>query len=56
MSDQPSIVFTDVNERQGTFHRRIFLTGGVVAFGFFAMAGRLYCPPHADRYWIAMAR
>ena len=41
MSDQPSIVFTDVNERQGTFHRRIFLTGGVVAFGFFAMAGRL---------------
>ncbi|MDV6332593.1 penicillin-binding protein 2 [Asticcacaulis sp. 201] len=37
----PSIVFTDVNERQGAFHRRIFLMGGVTAFGLFALTGRL---------------
>lgn len=38
---EPSIVFTDVNERQGAFHRRIFILGGVVAFGLFALTGRL---------------
>ena len=37
----PSIVFTDVNERQGTFNRRTFIMGGVVAFGLFALTGRL---------------
>lgn len=36
-----SIFFRDINERQGTFHRRIFLMGGVVAFGLFALTGRL---------------
>jgi penicillin-binding protein 2 len=38
---EPSIVFTDVNERQGTFNRRTFIMGGVVAFGLFALTGRL---------------
>ncbi|MFT4073972.1 MAG: penicillin-binding protein 2 [Asticcacaulis sp.] len=38
---EPSIVFTDVNERQGMFNRRIFVMGGVVAFGMFALTGRL---------------
>jgi penicillin-binding protein 2 len=38
---EPSIVFTDVNERQGAFHRRIFVMGGVVAFGLFGLIGRL---------------
>ena len=38
---EPSIVFNDVNERQGAFHRRAFLMGGVVAFGLFALTGRL---------------
>ncbi len=38
---EPSIVFTDVNERQGAFHRRIFLMGGVTAFGLIALTGRL---------------
>lgn len=38
---EPSLVFTDVNERQGMFTRRAFLMGGVVAFGLFALTGRL---------------
>jgi penicillin-binding protein 2 len=38
---EPSIFFEDVNERQGIFHRRIFLMGGLVAFGLFALTGRL---------------
>ena len=38
---EPSIVFTDVNERQAMFTRRIFLMGGLVAFGMFALTGRL---------------
>ncbi len=38
---EPSIVFNDVNERQGTFNRRTFILGGVVAFGLFALTGRL---------------
>lgn len=38
---EPSIFFEDVNEKQGTFHRRIFLMGGVTALGIFALTGRL---------------
>lgn len=38
---EPSIIFTDVNERQGTFSRRIFTLGGAVAFGLTALTGRL---------------
>ncbi|OYW73857.1 MAG: penicillin-binding protein 2, partial [Asticcacaulis sp. 32-58-5] len=38
---ETSIIFSDVNERQGVFSRRIFLMGGVVAFGLFALTGRL---------------
>ncbi|ESQ83608.1 hypothetical protein AEAC466_13110 [Asticcacaulis sp. AC466] len=38
---EPSLVFTDVNERQGMFTRRVFLMGGFVAFGMFALTGRL---------------
>jgi penicillin-binding protein 2 len=41
MPAEPSLVFTDVNERQGTFNRRTFLMGGVVALGLFALTGRL---------------
>ena len=41
MPAEPSLVFNDVNERQGTFNRRTFLMGGVVAFGLFALTGRL---------------
>ncbi len=38
---EPSIVFTDVNERQGAFHRRAFLIGAFSAFGLIALTGRL---------------
>ncbi|MDC7684008.1 penicillin-binding protein 2 [Asticcacaulis sp. BYS171W] len=38
---EPSIFFEDVNEKQGTFHRRIFLMGGVTALGIFALVGQL---------------
>lgn len=38
---EPSIFFEDVNEKQGTFHRRIFLMGGVTALGIFALGGQL---------------
>ena len=41
MAAEPSLVFTDINERQGNFSRRVFLMGGVVAFGMFALTGRL---------------
>ncbi len=41
MAAEPSLVFSDVNERQGTFNRRTFLMGGIVAFGLFALTGRL---------------
>lgn len=33
--------FQNMGERQGIFNRRIFLLGGVVAFGLFALTGRL---------------
>ncbi|MCA1934451.1 MAG: penicillin-binding protein 2 [Asticcacaulis sp.] len=38
---EPSIFFEDVNEKQGTFHRRIFLMGGLTALGIFALGGQL---------------
>ena len=38
---EPSLVFTDVNERQGMFTRRAFVMGGIVAFGLLALTGRL---------------
>jgi penicillin-binding protein 2 len=41
MSDGPSIVFTDVNERQGAFQRRTFVLGGLIGVGLFALTGRL---------------
>ena len=41
MSEQPSIVFNDINERQGAFQRRIFLIGGLIGFGLFALNARL---------------
>ena len=38
---EPSIFFDEVNERQGVFHRRTFLLGGMAGFGILAMTGRL---------------
>ena len=38
---EPSIFFREVNERQGVFHRRAFLMGGVVSAGLIALGGRL---------------
>jgi penicillin-binding protein 2 len=38
---QPSIFFSDVNERQGTFVRRTFLMGGLTGLGLMALGGRL---------------
>ena len=38
---EPSIFFPDVNARQGTFHRRAFLFGGLAAGGLLALGGRL---------------
>ncbi len=38
---EPSIFFDEVNERQGVFHRRTFLLGGLAGLGVLAMAGRL---------------
>src|ERR1700689_4079891 len=38
---EPSIFFTEVNERQGVFHRRAFLLGGVAGVGLLALGGRL---------------
>ena len=38
---EPSIFFTEVNERQGVFHRRAFLLGGVAGAGLLALGGRL---------------
>ena len=39
--NEPSIFFTEVNERQGVFHRRAFLLGGVAGAGLLALGGRL---------------
>jgi penicillin-binding protein 2 len=37
----PQIYFNEVNERQGVFHRRAFLMGGVAGVGLLALSGRL---------------
>jgi penicillin-binding protein 2 len=37
----PKIYFNEVNERQGVFHRRAFLMGGVAGVGLVALSGRL---------------
>ncbi|MDO9608260.1 MAG: penicillin-binding protein 2 [Brevundimonas sp.] len=41
MSGEPSIFFSDVNERQGSFLRRTFVFGGLTALGVTALVGRL---------------
>ncbi len=41
MSHEPSIFFDEVNERQGVFHRRTFVLGGVAGLGALAMGARL---------------
>ncbi|MBB5746118.1 penicillin-binding protein 2 [Brevundimonas variabilis] len=41
MSSEPSIFFSDVNERQGSFLRRTFVVGGLTALGVVALTGRL---------------
>ena len=38
---EPSIYFSEVNERQGVFHRRAFLMGGFAGLGMAALGGRL---------------
>jgi penicillin-binding protein 2 len=38
---EPSIFFAEVNERQGVFHRRAFILGGVAGLGLLALGGRL---------------
>ena len=38
---EPSIFFFEVNERQGMFHRRAFLLGGLTGMGLLALGGRL---------------
>jgi penicillin-binding protein 2 len=37
----PQIFFAEVNERQGVFHRRAFLLGGIAGLGLAALGGRL---------------
>lgn len=41
MSSEPSIFFSDVNERQGSFLRRTFVLGGLTAVGGLILTGRL---------------
>jgi penicillin-binding protein 2 len=41
MSSEPSIFFSDVNERQGSFLRRTFVLGGLSGLGIVALIGRL---------------
>ncbi|MDO1558229.1 penicillin-binding protein 2 [Brevundimonas sp. 2R-24] len=41
MSSEPSIFFSDVNERQGSFLRRTFLLGGATVLGLAALSTRL---------------
>ena len=38
---EPAIYFSDVNERQGVFHRRAFLLGGFAGVGLAALGGGL---------------
>lgn len=41
MSSEPSIFFSDTNERQGSFLRRTFVMGAITAVGGVALTGRL---------------
>jgi penicillin-binding protein 2 len=41
MSGEPSIFFSDANERQGSFLRRTFVLGGLTGLGAVALIGRL---------------
>jgi penicillin-binding protein 2 len=41
MSNEPHIFFNEVNERQGVFHRRALLAGGLTALGVLGLSGRL---------------
>ncbi|HVY33668.1 MAG TPA: penicillin-binding protein 2, partial [Caulobacteraceae bacterium] len=41
MSSQPTIFFNEVNERQGSFHRRALMMGGLAGMGVLALSGRL---------------
>ena len=41
MTAEPSIIFDEVNERQGVFHRRTFVLGGLAGLGVVAMGARL---------------
>ena len=41
MNNEPTIFFEEVNERQGQFHRRVFLMGGLAGVGLLALSGRL---------------
>ncbi|WP_426012006.1 penicillin-binding protein 2 [Caulobacter sp. DWR2-3-1b2] len=38
---EPTIFFSEVNERQGVFHRRAFLMAGLAGGGLLALGGRL---------------
>src|SRR5689334_15314695 len=38
---EPSIYFSEVNERQGVFHRRAILLGAFAGMGMTALGGRL---------------
>ena len=38
---EPHIFFNEVNERQGVFHRRALLAGGLTALGVLGLSGRL---------------
>jgi penicillin-binding protein 2 len=41
MTQEPLIQFNEVNEKQGAFHRRAFLLGGITAVGLTALGSRL---------------
>ncbi|RZJ43445.1 MAG: penicillin-binding protein 2, partial [Brevundimonas sp.] len=41
MTSEPSIIFSDPNERQGSFLRRTFVVGGLTTLGVTALIGRL---------------
>ena len=41
MNNEPTIFFEEVNARQGQFHRRVFLMGGLAGAGVLALTGRL---------------
>ena len=41
MSSEPSLIFSDPNQRQGAFLRRTLVFGGLTALGGIALVGRL---------------